>query len=248
MSCTLLAQMAELQAKATLQEAQKSSSKTLALLSSCVSQSFGDDLKSLFYVFTYICIKYSSSNGEECKESIHDSLPDSWSTLNLDGCKLRKVYFFAVSSEEACLKRQFHPYFAKLIPLAKEWQAILRDNMKTRITFDSIINLLEHHLATLQDDKEHSSINKDLRKSAEELTCHMKNISLPQLAKWKRCEAANSYLYLSSSHTSHRKKQFLLEFDLLGRHHEQWYQILVWRLAHQGVENMGKTVMNWDSS
>ncbi|KAG1895809.1 kinase-like domain-containing protein [Suillus fuscotomentosus] len=120
MSRALLAQMAELQGKATLQEAQKSSSKTLALPPSRVSQSFGDDLKSLFYVFTYICIKYSGPNGKECKESIHNSLLDSWSTLNLDDCKLRKVYFFAVSSEEACLERQIHPYFAKLIPLVKD--------------------------------------------------------------------------------------------------------------------------------
>ncbi|KAG1878543.1 hypothetical protein C8R48DRAFT_768105 [Suillus tomentosus] len=203
MSHALLAQMVELQGKATLQEAQKSSSKTLALPPSRVSQSFGDDLESFFYVFTYICIKYSGPNGKEREESIHDSLPDSWSTLNLDDCKLRKVYFFAVSSEEARLERQIHPYFAKLIPLVKEWRAILRDNMETRITFDSIINLLEHHLATLQDDEERVSINENLRKSAKELTCHMEkwvaetdlsttSISSPQSAKRKRWEAADS--------------------------------------------------------
>ncbi|KAG1901626.1 uncharacterized protein F5891DRAFT_1187500 [Suillus fuscotomentosus] len=187
MSRALLAQMAELQGKATLQEARKSSSKTLVLLPSRIYQSFGDDLESLFYVFTYICIKYSGPNGKERAESILDSLPDSWSTLNLDDCKLRKI----------------HPYSAKLIPLAKEWQAILRDNMETRITFDSVINLLEHHLATLQDDEERISINENLRKSAKELTRHMEkwvaemdlsttSISSPQLAKQKRWEAADS--------------------------------------------------------
>ncbi|KAG2747818.1 hypothetical protein P692DRAFT_20875149 [Suillus brevipes Sb2] len=131
MSHPLLAQMAELQSKAAQQEPRKSSSKTLALPPSHVSQSFGDDLESLFYVFAYVCIKYSGPNGRKHQESVPDSLLDSWLNLNLDTCKLRKVYFFAVSMEEAHLERQFHPYFTKLIPLAKEWRAILRDNMET---------------------------------------------------------------------------------------------------------------------
>ncbi|KAG1767587.1 hypothetical protein EV702DRAFT_1203622 [Suillus placidus] len=195
-SCALLAQMAELQTKARQQEAHKSSSKTLALPPSRISQSFGDDLESLFYVFAYVCIKYSGPNGREHQESVPDSLLDSWLTLDLDVCKLRKVYFFAVSTEEARLEKQFHPYFAKLDPLVKEWRVILRDNMETQVTFDNVIGLLEHHLATLQDDEEHSSTNKNLRKSAEELTHHMTkqaaeagwstSISSPKLAKWKK--------------------------------------------------------------
>jgi hypothetical protein len=40
--------------------------------------------------------------------------------MNLEMCKLRKVCFFAVAAEEARLETEFHPYFAKLIPLAKE--------------------------------------------------------------------------------------------------------------------------------
>lgn len=202
MSRALLAQMAELQSKAAQQEPRKSSSKTLALPPSRVSQSFGDDLESLFYVFAYVCIKYAGPNGKECQESVPDSLPDSWSNLDLDVCKLRKVYFFAVSTEEARLEKQFHPYFAKLIPLAKEWRAILRDNMETRVTFDSVIGLLQRHLATLQDDEERSSTNKDLREAAKELTRHMNKraaeagwsiaVSSPKLAKRKKHEAGVS--------------------------------------------------------
>lgn len=202
MSRALLAQMAELQSKAAQQEPCKSSSKTLALPPSRVSQSFGDDLESLFYVFAYVCIKYAGPNGKEHQESVPDSLPDSWSNLDLDVCKLRKVYFFTVSTEEARLEKQFHPYFAKLIPLAKEWRAILRDNMETRVTFDSVIGLLQHHLATLQDDEERSSTNKDLREAAKELTHRMNKrvaeagwsiaVSSPKLAKRKKHEAGVS--------------------------------------------------------
>ncbi|KAG2118252.1 hypothetical protein BD769DRAFT_1672367 [Suillus cothurnatus] len=92
----------------------------------------------------------------------------------LDVCKLRKVYFFAVSSEEAHLEKQFHPYFAKLIPLAKEWWAILKDNMEAQVTFDIIISLLECPIATLEDDEEHSSTTENLKKSAAEITKHLK--------------------------------------------------------------------------
>ncbi|KAG0694736.1 hypothetical protein DFH29DRAFT_880522 [Suillus ampliporus] len=160
MSRALLAQMAELQTKVTQQEACKSSSKNLALPPSRVSQSFADDLESLFYVFTYVCIKYSGPNDEERQEPVPDSLPDSWSTLDLE------------------------------------------DNMETRITFDHVLELLECHLATLQDDEERSSTNEKLRKSAEELTHHMNkwaaeaggstSISSPQLAKRKKHEAGDS--------------------------------------------------------
>ncbi|KAG1849012.1 hypothetical protein F4604DRAFT_1935094 [Suillus subluteus] len=202
MSHMLLAQMAKLQSKAAQQEPHKSSSKTLVLPPFRVSQSFGDDLESLFYVFAYVCIKYGGPNGRECQESVPDSLLDSWLNLDLDVCKLRKVYFFTVSMEEACLEKQFHPCFAKLIPLVKEWRAILRDNMEAQVIFDSVIGLLEHHLATLQDDEERSSTNKDLREAAKELTrCMNKRtaevgwsiaVSSPKLAKRKKHEAGVS--------------------------------------------------------
>jgi hypothetical protein len=39
-------------------------------------------IKSIFYVFAYICIKYSGPNSKEHQESIPDPLPDSWSNLN----------------------------------------------------------------------------------------------------------------------------------------------------------------------
>lgn len=81
MSHRLLTQVADLQAQATKQQSRKSSSNTPALPISRVSQSYADDLKSLFYVFIYICIKYSGPHGEECQEPAkdppHEILPDS---------------------------------------------------------------------------------------------------------------------------------------------------------------------------
>ncbi|KAG2131343.1 hypothetical protein DEU56DRAFT_757595 [Suillus clintonianus] len=79
----------------------------------------------------------------------------------------------------------------------EEWQAILKDNMETPITFNSIINLLEHHLAALQDDEERSYANENLKKSAEKLNRCMKWVaevgpsttSIPQSAKQKKHKA-----------------------------------------------------------
>ncbi|KAG1897424.1 uncharacterized protein F5891DRAFT_1191869 [Suillus fuscotomentosus] len=184
MSRALLAQMAELQAKATQQEARKSSSKTLVFPPSWVSQSFGDDLESLFYVFAYICIKYSGPNGKERQESIPDSLPDS--------CVIRG----------GPSRKTIPPILCKTYPpCEKEWWAILKDNMEARVTFDSIIDLLKHHIATLEDDEERASTNENLKKSAAEITKHLKKRqaeggsmepeSVPQLAKRKKHEAAD---------------------------------------------------------
>ncbi|KAG1769234.1 hypothetical protein EDD22DRAFT_843729 [Suillus occidentalis] len=209
MSHVLLAQMAELQTKATQQEVHKSSSKTLVLLPSHISQSFGDDLKSLFY-----------------------------------------VYFFAVSMEEAHLGKQFHPYFTKLIPLVKERRVILRDNMEMRVTFDSVIGLLECHLATLQDDEEHFFTNENLRKSAEELTQHLKkwaaevgwstSISSPQSAKQKKHEASSScHLKLAYPCITLQFTSFDLRIKHMQQKEEIWITIerdLSMMVVHQ-VEN-----------
>jgi hypothetical protein len=114
MSCSFLTQGAGLQAQAATQQPRKSSSNTPVLPISHVLQIYVDDLKSLFYVFVYICIKYSSPHSQEHQEPVNDSphaiLPNSWATLNLEDCKLRKVYFFVVSSEEAHITNQFHLY------------------------------------------------------------------------------------------------------------------------------------------
>ncbi|KAG1791773.1 uncharacterized protein HD556DRAFT_1445132 [Suillus plorans] len=185
MSCRLLAQVVYLQAQATKQQSRKSSSNTPMLPISRVSQSYADDLESLFYMFIYICIKYSSPHGEErqepAKDPPHEILPDSWMTLDLNACKLKKVYFLAVSSEEACIINQSHPYFANLIPLVKEWCTLLKYNMEIQVTFDSILDMLEHHLAALPEGISlFSSTKENLKKFAvglNDLVKHLKHIA-----------------------------------------------------------------------
>jgi hypothetical protein len=148
-------------------------------------------------VFVYICIKYSSPHSQEHQEPVNDSphaiLPNSWATLNLEDCKLRKVYFFVVSLEEAHITNQFHLYFADLIPLAKTWHILLKDNMDMCVTFDTILDMLEHHLVTLLENISlFSSTKEDLRKFIVDLEDHVpirleSSMNLPNL-KWKRVE------------------------------------------------------------
>jgi hypothetical protein len=172
MSRGLLSQVAALQVNG--EPPRKSSSQSSALPPSHVLQSYADDLESLFYVFIWICIKYSGPHGMERKDCRRNWLPNNWANMSLEMCNLKKVYFFAVAAEEARLETEFHPYFAKLIPLAKEWRAVLKDNMENGVTFDSILGLLERHLATLPDDEEISSTKEKLRKSATNLNVYLK--------------------------------------------------------------------------
>jgi hypothetical protein len=110
----------------------------------------------------------------ERKDSSGNWLPNNWANMNLELCKFQKVYFFAVAAEEARFEAEFHPYFAKLIPLAKEWRAALKDNMDNEVTFNSILGLLERHLATLPDDEEISSTKEKLKKSATKLNVYLR--------------------------------------------------------------------------
>ncbi|KAG1834479.1 kinase-like domain-containing protein [Suillus variegatus] len=173
MSRRLLAQVADLQVQATKQQSRKSSSNTPALPISHVSQSYADDLKSLCYVFIYICIKYSSPH---------------------------------VSSKEARIVNQFHPYFADLIPLAKEWCTLLKDNMEIQVTFDSVLDMLEHHLATLPEDLSvFSSTKENLKKFAvglDNLVKHSKHI-----AEWESSIRTESPISMQSANLKQKRAE-----------------------------------------
>ncbi|KAG1883166.1 hypothetical protein F4604DRAFT_1921073 [Suillus subluteus] len=210
MSCRLLAQVVDLQAQAAKQQSRKSSSNTPALPISRVSQSYADNLKSLFYVFIYTCIKYSGTHGKEHQEPAndlpHDILPDSWMTLDLDVCKLRKVYCFAVSSEEAHIVNQFHPYFADLIPLAKEWRTLLKDNMEIQVTFDSVLDVLERHLvALLEDVSLFSSTKENLKKFAVNLDDRVRHSK--HIAEWESSIQAASPISTQSANLKQKRAE-----------------------------------------
>ncbi|KAG1810601.1 uncharacterized protein BJ212DRAFT_1302341 [Suillus subaureus] len=160
-----------------------------AALISHVIQSFSDDLESLFFIFIWICIKFCGPNGQVHQDQLRNSIPDCWNNMDLKSCTAFKGNFFATAKEEHHLIDEIHPYFKDLIPLAKEWCSVLKDNMENPVSFNNILLLLNSHLDCLPDDKELISTVKTLRESAAILTDHVKKhiasqslpVGLPEL-------------------------------------------------------------------
>jgi len=144
----------------------KTSSDSLVLPVSHVVQGYSDDLESLFFIFTWVCIKFSGPNGVVRQERISNSLLNHWTSLDLALCTAFKTTFFANPLEEEHLINKFHPYFKPLIPLAKDWCAALKDNMVHPVTFDTILCILNSHLDQLPNDEELQSTVTMLKNSA----------------------------------------------------------------------------------
>ncbi|KAG1814424.1 uncharacterized protein BJ212DRAFT_1300706 [Suillus subaureus] len=114
-----------------------------------VKQDYLDDLESLFYVFSWICIKYSSPLGVECHLNPSKVwLLHVWSNWNIVGCFENKVAFYTGGEGEAALQVQFDDYFQDLIPLTLEWMDLLRLNFPVQIgSVDS--QILDKHITGL---------------------------------------------------------------------------------------------------
>ncbi|KAG2156556.1 uncharacterized protein EDB93DRAFT_1101442 [Suillus bovinus] len=188
--------------KAPASKTPKMSSDSLVLPISHVVQDYSDDLKSLFFIFAWVCIKFSSPNGTVREEHMSNSLLNRWTRLDLASCAAFKVTFFTNPLDEEHLMNEFHPYFKPLIPLVKDWCAALKDNMVHPVTFDTILHVLNSHLNQLSDDEELQSAMTMLKKSAvilntsNTLKC-VASLSLP-MPKQKKSVEANTVLQEAS--------------------------------------------------
>ncbi|KAG1793575.1 hypothetical protein EV424DRAFT_1354144 [Suillus variegatus] len=167
--------------KAPALKTPKTSSDSIALPVSHVVQTFSDDLESLFFIFTWVCIKFCGPNGAVRQERVPNSLLDRWTSLDLASCAAFKITFFANPLDEQRLFNKFHPYFKPLIPLAKDWCAALKDNMVHPVTFDAILDVLNSHLDELCDDEELQTTVTMLKESAAALNSlkRVASLSLP---------------------------------------------------------------------
>ncbi|KAG1728264.1 uncharacterized protein EDB91DRAFT_1253528 [Suillus paluster] len=179
--------------KAPAPKTPKTSLDSLALPISHVVQDYSDDLESLFFIFAWVCIKFSSPNSTVREEHMSNSLLDRWTSLDLASCAAFKITFFANLLDEERLMNAFHPYSKPLIPLAKDWCAALKDNMVHPVTFDAILRILNSHLNQLSDDEELQSTMTMLKKSAtilntsKTLKC-LASLSLPMPKRKKSDE------------------------------------------------------------
>ncbi|KAG1883998.1 hypothetical protein F4604DRAFT_1677165 [Suillus subluteus] len=183
MSHRLLNQVAALQEEVNLESQKKkenrgrksvknpkSSSDSLVLPISYVIQGHADDLESLFFVFAWVCIKFSGPHSMVRQEHLPNSLLHRWTSLDLASCAAFKISFFMDPTNEKHLIDEFHPYFKDLIPLATEWRRALVDNMIHPISFNTILDILNSHLNKLPDEEEFVSTVNMLRNDAAILT------------------------------------------------------------------------------
>ncbi|KAG2089230.1 uncharacterized protein F5147DRAFT_780694 [Suillus discolor] len=125
---------------------------SLAMPPPLVLHHYHDDLESLFYVFMCICIKYRGPLGikrDLSADRCQDWLPHQWAVNTLkEASDVKTSFFFHPNVHK--LQQQFHPYFASLLPLAKQWYDLIRNKgPSSMVTFQEVINLLETHLDML---------------------------------------------------------------------------------------------------
>ncbi|KAG2131763.1 hypothetical protein DEU56DRAFT_757462 [Suillus clintonianus] len=157
--------------------AKKGASSSSPLEIEFVKQDYSDDLESLFYVFTYICIEYSGPLGVEHYLNPSKAwLPHVGSNRNIGGCFENKVAFYTVGKGEAALQAQFDGYFKDLIPLALEWMNLLRLNFPVQIgavdgqvlhrpiEFDALLKILDKHITELLKGEPELAPERLLRK------------------------------------------------------------------------------------
>jgi hypothetical protein len=143
--------------------AKKGASSSSPLAIGSVKQDYSDDLESLFYVFSWVCIGYSGPLGMERHLNASKAwLPHAWSNRSIAGCFDTKVSFYTTDDGKAAITTQFDDYFKDLIPLALEWMDLLRLNFPVQvgsvdgqalhrpIEFDALLKILDKHIAGLK--------------------------------------------------------------------------------------------------
>ncbi|KAG1817265.1 uncharacterized protein BJ212DRAFT_1480495 [Suillus subaureus] len=159
MSWKLLHQLSDVIPLVSVQKkTQKKASHSRPQQAMLIKHTFSDDLKSLFYIFAWICIEFRGPLGmKQVLKSRGDRikwLPHTWSANSYAECDQAKMGFFFHSEDLEKLEKQIHPYFKNLIPLAKEWYGLMRNNSNPdSVPFDAVLEMLNRHLAELPKDE-----------------------------------------------------------------------------------------------
>ncbi|KAG2086080.1 uncharacterized protein F5147DRAFT_588701, partial [Suillus discolor] len=107
----------------------KLATHSLAMPPPLILHHYHDDLESLFYVFMCICIEYRGPLGikrDLSADRHQDWLPHQWAVNTLkEASDVKTSFFFHPNVHK--LQQQFHPYFASLLPLAKQWYDLIRN-------------------------------------------------------------------------------------------------------------------------
>ncbi|KAG1893065.1 uncharacterized protein F5891DRAFT_986206 [Suillus fuscotomentosus] len=125
-------------------------SQQLLLAIESVKQDYSDDLESLFYIFSLVCIGCSVTLGmEHHLNTLKAWLPHAWSNQSIAGC---------FDNSKAAITMQFDNYFKDFILLGLEWMDLLRLNFPVQvgsvdgqalhrpIEFDALLKILDKHI------------------------------------------------------------------------------------------------------
>jgi hypothetical protein len=159
MSRKLLHQLSDVIPLVTAQKkTRKKASRSRPQQATLIKHTFSDDLESLFYVFAWICIEFRGPLGMKrvlkSRGNRTEWLPRAWSANSYAECDQAKTGFFFHSEDLEKLEKQIHPYFKNLIPLAKEWYGLMRNNGNPdSVPFDAVLEMLNRHLAELPKDE-----------------------------------------------------------------------------------------------
>ena len=126
-----------------------------------VRHTYADDIKSLFYTFIWIIIRYNGPLGQERPDSTtfaYDrSILLAWTERALDdlGRALDSKIAFLVDPEALLLQREISPYFNDLFALADNWRRLHGKAYYTGVSvgFDEVAAVLDEFIAAMPDDK-----------------------------------------------------------------------------------------------
>ncbi|KAG2055814.1 hypothetical protein BDR06DRAFT_1006652 [Suillus hirtellus] len=159
MSHSLLFQLSEaVGSTAVSQNSWKHASHSHVQAPPLIMHSCQDDLKSVFYIFIWICIGYRGPLGMKhvlgpWKPSEGDWLLHLWSTDSFKENGNKKTSFFFHPHAHK-FREQFHSYFHDLLPLVEEWYELIRSKGPSHtVTFKEVIDLLTKHLNILPKDE-----------------------------------------------------------------------------------------------
>ena len=126
-----------------------------------VHHTFANDIKSLFYTFIWIIIRYNGPLGREHPDSTTFTYDRSvllaWTEQALDdlGHALDSKIAFLVDPKALLLRCEISPYFADLFDLADNWRKLHGKAYYTdgNIEFDEVAAILDKFITTMPDDE-----------------------------------------------------------------------------------------------
>jgi len=134
-------------------------------------------MESLFYVFIWILVLYDGPLGQEQEDfDFKSSILGQWSENSIHSLKVAKntKIAFIANPKNDVLSKHVSPYFLNILPLAEKWGQIFRDrwNSGQPVDFDSLLQVTDRFLETMELEEPPDIINEHLTMKVEKDALH----------------------------------------------------------------------------